>query len=117
MLDESVSFTAQFIGGTVQTQGVTIAVGQSKTIEVDLFIDGPTSGPRTVAAYDALAKYLGGSASLDFQWDRTQGRNGDKLHLTVTLKAADATFGGAHPFVVTSTLGSAQTAWAGLVVE
>jgi hypothetical protein len=117
MLTDNISFTSQFIGGTVQTQGLTIPVGQSKTVEVDLFSDGPTSGPWTVAAEDALAKLLGGTPSLGFQWDKTQGQNGDKLQLTLTVKTADSLFGGAHPFIVTSTLGTQTNAWAGLVVE
>ncbi|HEY8091526.1 MAG TPA: hypothetical protein VIF09_26860, partial [Polyangiaceae bacterium] len=48
VLNENVTFTSQFIGGTVNTKGVTIPVGQSKTIEVDLFSDAATSGPWTV---------------------------------------------------------------------
>jgi hypothetical protein len=117
MLSDNISFTSQFIGGTVQTQGLTIPVGQSKTVEVDLFSDGPTTGPWTVGAVDALAKLLGGAASLDFQWDKTQGQNGDKLHLTLTVKTADSLFGGAHPFFITATLGTKVNEWAGLVVE
>ena len=55
LLTEKISFSSPLLNGTLETQGVTIPVGQSKTIEVDLFSDGPTGGPWTVAAVDALA--------------------------------------------------------------
>jgi hypothetical protein len=55
--------------------------------------------------------------TLDFAWDRTMGVNGEKLHLTITTKAADTLIGGAHPFVISSALGSVTQHWAGLAVE
>ena len=117
LLTEKISFTSPLLNGTLETQGVTIPVGQSKTIEVDLFSDGPTGGPWTVAAVDALAGQFGIPTTLTFKWDKTQGQNGDKLHLTATVTAADASFSGGHPFVITSTLGSKKNAWAGFIVE
>ena len=44
-----------YFGTTVMTKGVTIPVGNSKTIEVDLFSDADTGGPWTVAADDLLS--------------------------------------------------------------
>jgi hypothetical protein len=114
--DVTLTLPAQFGGSDVPTKGVTIPVGQSKTIEVDLYSDGPTSGPWTVSAEDALAR-LGGGATLDFSWDRTQGVNGEKLHLTVTVKGASSFVPGAHPFTITSKLGTKTATWPGLVVE
>jgi hypothetical protein len=118
VLNEDVTMTLpqSFGGSDVATKGVTIAVGQSKTIEVDLFSDAATSGPWTVSAEDALAK-LGGGATLDFSWDRKTGLNGEKLHLTITVKGASSFVPGAHPFTITSTLGAKRATWPGLVVE
>jgi hypothetical protein len=118
VLPETVTFTSS-ITGTITTKGVTIPVGQSKTIEVDLFSDGDTGGPWTVTADDVLSKYYGSyglQKTLDFAWDRTQGQNGEKLHLTVTVTTASI-IGGGHAFMITSTKGTRQAVWPGLVVE
>jgi len=118
VLPDTVTFTSA-ITGTITTKGVTIPVGQSKTIEVDLFSDGDTGGPWTVTADDVLSKYYGSyglSKTLSFAWDRTQGQNGEKLHLTVTVTAASI-IGGGHAFMITSSKGTRQAVWPGLVVE
>src|SRR5262249_43709259 len=107
------------ITGSITTKGVTIPVGQSKTVEVDLFSDGDTGGPWQVTADDLLFKYYGNYGlpqTLSFAWDRTQGVNGEKLHLTVTVTAASI-IGGGHAFMITSSKGGRQTVWPGLVVE
>ena len=118
VMNESVTMTLppSFGGQDVPTKGVTIPIGKSKTIEVDLFSDGPTSGPWTVSAVDALA-VLGAGATLSFKWDRTSGLNGEKLHLTVTVTGASTFVPGAHPFSIKSTLGGIEQRWPGLVVE
>jgi hypothetical protein len=118
VLDETVTFSSSFTG-SVTTKGVTIPVGQSKTIEVDLFSDGDTGGNWQVSAYDVLSTFYGSYGlpqTLDFAWDRTAGRNGEKLHLTITVSTASVV-GGAHAFMVVSKLGNRMTAWPGLVVE
>jgi hypothetical protein len=118
VLDETVTFTSVFTG-SVTTKGVTIAQGESKTIEVDLFSDGDTGGPWTVTADDVLAKYYGSyglKPTLAFAWDRTQGQNGEKLHLTITVTGASPV-GAAHAFMITSQLGGRTAVWPGLVVE
>jgi hypothetical protein len=117
VLNKTVSFNSQFIGGLVQTQGITIPVGKSGVIEVDLFSDGPTSGPWTVGAQDVLSLFNGQAPTLDLAFDKTEGVNGDKLYLTVTVVSASTDLGGAHPFVITSTLGQVQNTWPGFVVE
>lgn len=118
VLNEDVTMTLppNFGGQDVATKGVTIAVGQQKTIEVDLFSDAATSGPWTVSAEDSLAK-LGGATTLDFAWDRTKGVNGEKLHLTISVKGASTFVPGAHPFAIVSTLGGRKNVWPGLVVD
>jgi hypothetical protein len=118
VLPEMVTFTSS-LTGTIHTQGITIPVGQSKTIEVDLFSDGDTGGPWTVQADDVLYKDYGSFGvpnSLSFKWDRTQGVNGEKLHLTITVTSA-ALIGNGHAFMITSTLGQRVAVWPGMIVE
>jgi hypothetical protein len=117
VLDTNVNFTSLFLGGAVATKGVVIPVGKSKTIEVDLFSDADTGGPWEVSAFDLLSQFTGGPPTLSFAWDRSQGVNGEKLHMTVTMVTSEMDLGGAHPFVITSTLGNAQNTWAGVVTE
>ncbi len=119
VLNDMVVFTPLPNSGSLMTKGVTIPVGQSATIEVDLFSDAPTSGPWTVTAGDLLSRDFasyGVTPTLAFAWDQTQGENGDKLHLTITVTGASL-FGGAHAFFITSTLGSRYYEWPGVVVE
>jgi hypothetical protein len=118
VLTETVTFTSPFIGN-ITSLGVTIPVGQNKTIEVDLFSDGDTGGPWQVTADDALYKYYGSyglAKTLDFAWDRQQGQNGEKLHLTITVTASSIV-GNGHAFMITSTMNGRQAVWPGLVVE
>jgi len=92
--------------GDYPTKGIQIAVGQSKTVDVQLWSDGPTSGPWTV---DALVLPGFPADALAFAFNRSTGQNGEKLRLTITAKAASAV-----PFALVSTLGSKQTTWVGL---
>ncbi len=107
LLAESVN-----IPGLGTTKGVNIAIGATKTIEVDLFSDAPTSGAWTVDAVDS-ATLQGTDPELALAWDRTSGVNGEKLHLTITvLKQSQY---GAEGFIITSSLGERQNLWAGIV--
>ena len=118
VLPETVTFDSA-LTGSVTTQGVTIAQGQSKTIEVDLFSDGDTGGPWTVSAQDLLSTYYGSYGvpqTLTFSWDRTTGQNGEKLHLTITV-TGPSIVSGAHAFMITSKLPPKTMIWPGLVVE
>lgn len=89
------------------TKGVSLTSGQSKTIDVQLLSDGPTTGPWTVSAD---VSRTGNPSPATFAFDRTSGQNGDTLRLTITMHNAFSTL-----FVVTSTLGTRKTQWAGLV--
>ena len=100
--------------GPEATKGAKIAIGASKTIEVDLFSDAPTSGAWTVQAFD-IGALLGGTPSLSFSWDRTSGKNGDKLHLTIRVTGDG--FGGGSEFAIRSTLGTTRHYWYGLVAR
>jgi hypothetical protein len=99
-------------GGQLTTKGVNISVGQTSTVEVDLFSSAATQGPWTVTATDA-ATLMGSNPTLNMTWDRTTGLNGEKLHLTINVMAASQY--GAAAFIIDSTLGSERTTWIGLV--
>jgi hypothetical protein len=55
------------------------------------------------------------TGKLDFAWDRTSGKNGEKLHLSITALATGA-YGGAE-FVIWATSGSTTHAWWGFVAN
>ena len=103
------------LGNTFATLGASIAVGQKKTIELDLFSDAPTSGPWTVSAIDATSAFGGGDPVLSFSFDRNRGRNGDKLHLTIT--AMNQMSNRTAPFWIQNDLGGAKTIWMGVVAN
>lgn len=101
------------VGGLqVATQGVKLSAGAETTIELDLYSDGPTSGPWTVSVLDITSAFFGGQPALQFTLDQTTGQNGDKLNLTIKLLRA--VVGGA-PFWIQNDLGKAQTFWLGAV--
>ncbi len=99
--------------GRAKTKGIAIRVGQSKTIDVQLFADADTNAAWTVAAYDT-AQYMGGPTSLKLSFDKKTGKNGDVLHLTITrLSAGDI---GGSEFMIVSSLGrDQQKIWFGYV--
>ncbi len=100
--------------GPLETQGVDIPIGTSKTIDVDLYSDAPTSGPWTVSALDLSSIFFGAAnPALSFSFDKTTGQNGDTLHLTITALAAGPL--GASPFWIESDLGQTSKFWAGVV--
>jgi hypothetical protein len=95
-------------GSTKTTKGVKLAIGETKTIEVDLFSDAPTDA-WTVNAVEPFAP-TPASHHLTLAWDRTTGQNGDKLHLTITALSKDSQFGGEF-FMIVSKLGKQRTLW------
>jgi hypothetical protein len=97
--------------GIVPVTGVLIPQGQSKTIPVDLFSDGPIAAPWTVQAFDTSALF-GGTPVLDFAFDKTTGLNGDKLMLTITVSG---TVKSTHNFLLVSSIGKTQHFWFGVV--
>ncbi len=105
--------TASWYFGDVQTQGVKIALGQTRTIDVKLFSDAPTSGPWHVEAYD-YAEVYGGAPNLKLTFNTNTGSNGDVLKLTIKALKKDADFGAA-PFYIESTLGNASNLWMAVV--
>jgi hypothetical protein len=100
---------------TYITQGVHIPLGQSKTIDVKLFSSAATNGTWTVNAYDYGYWAFGAAPNLDLALDKSDGRNGDTIHLTITPQIADPDIGG-EVFIIISHYGSVrdpdyQTNW------
>jgi hypothetical protein len=101
------------IGGqSMPVAGVHIPVGQTRTVEIDLFSDAVTSGPWKVEALDISASQVG-SPTLSFSFDAQSGVNADKLNLNIT--ALEATPSNSELFILFSTLGKRQTLWVGAV--
>ncbi|HEY1954859.1 MAG TPA: hypothetical protein VGH28_04590 [Polyangiaceae bacterium] len=67
-----------FESKVLTTEGLGIPLGESKTIAVRLFSDGPTAG-WSVDAIDTEQP-----PSFTFAWDAQTGNDGDTLHLTIT---------------------------------
>jgi hypothetical protein len=100
------------------TMGVHIPVGETRTVEVDLFSAGPTSGPWQVEATDwgADPDVCGatcGAPHLQLALDHDSGSNGDKLQLSITTLRKGA--GGGSRFLLKSTLEGYTTYWVGWV--
>jgi hypothetical protein len=90
-------------GSPVQTTGVKIAVGDTRTIDVVLTSQAATSGPWTVKAWD-MNDYLGtAAANTTLTLDQSSGSNGDVLHLTIKVNSYDPNLGGAG-IILESTL-------------
>lgn len=94
------------------TKGIDVPVGQSKTIELDLFSDQATSGPWTVSA-QVFAR--NGAAPVTATLDQPTGQNGDKLNLTLQSTGALSGTSKTAAVVVTSTLGGRENLWIGLL--
>lgn len=102
--------TLDYYGSPWSTQGVQIPVGSSKAVEVDLFSTDPATAAWTVEAFDVGAT----GTDLSFSWDKTSGKSGDKLVLTITVHAADPSLKG-EPFSILSTLNGRSSIWYGVV--
>jgi hypothetical protein len=106
------TITVEVAGIPTKTQGVKLQVGAETTIEIDLYSDGPTSGPWTLSAVDISSEFFGEKPALQLTFDQTTGQNGDKVNLTI--KYLRPVLGGA-PFWIQNDLGGAQTFWLGAV--
>jgi hypothetical protein len=111
-----------FAGNQFTTGGVHLPVGQTRTIELYLYSDIPTK-PWSLAVHDAtsynatclvsIGTPASGPApqcpdpSVDSSLDRDAGKDGDKIHLTMTQRAS--ALNGTHFLLITNTLGDAQT--------
>lgn len=95
--------TVSFGPNNLMTRGVNVPLGQSRTIDVNLFSAAATNGTWTVSAFDYDSWVLGLPATLALSLDKTKGLNGDTLHLTITptVKAPDSGLG-AEAFIIFS---------------
>jgi hypothetical protein len=80
--------------GRSSGKGALIAVGASKTIEVDCFSFQATA-PFTVGAHQPRRI---NPPELTFMWDKTTCSNGEKLHLTIAVQSRGAN--GYEPFTI-----------------
>jgi hypothetical protein len=109
-LEDDIDFN---IGGqTITAKGVRVLPGQSKTIDVNLFSEGDTGGPWTVDVKE-IGPLGGGRPNVVYELDRNQGRNGDKLRLTITTRSQKRRQSSA--FLLISRQGRRQNLWVGLV--
>jgi hypothetical protein len=99
---------------SITTLAVKVPLGQSRTIDVDLYSDAPTGGPWQVQALD-VATLEGKSAALHLSLDASSGSNGDVLHLTITPLQQGT--GGLESFYVASGLSNRSSLWVGLVAN
>jgi len=103
-------------GQSGTTRGVQVPNGMSKTVEVDLYSDAPTSD-WTVVAYDVASKYEMATPELQLTLDRSTGNNGDKLNLTIKRIAPASEFG-VSEFVLFSQVNGVNTGmWFGMVSQ
>ena len=114
-LPDMVSLSGSTWSPAITTEGVKIAIGGTRTIDVVLHGDGTTSGPWTVSVQD-LTLYTGdaSTAATQLSLDKTSGMEGDVLHLTIKVLRSDATLGG-EGFVLSSTLGTQNNLWYGAI--
>jgi hypothetical protein len=96
-------------GQSIDLTGVSIPVGGTKTIAVDLFSDGPT-GPFEVEAQDYNA-LMGMPANLDLSLDNSVGVNGQTLNLTINVKSSGQY--GVELFFLIVTQGQTSHFWVG----
>jgi hypothetical protein len=95
-------------GKTIQTKGVKLAAGASKTIDLHLFSDAPTKD------WDVSAEEQSITPALGFSFDRARGNDGATARLTITLNGA-LPDSGVTMFVVHSKQGDVTNDWYGLV--
>jgi len=98
-------------GMTVDTAGLSLAVGQTVTVPIDLYSPTPTGAPWSL---DVLPL---SSGSVRWTLDQDQGVDGDQLHLTLTLVKKGSVQGevGLEAIGVHSRLGDRDQIWPVLI--
>ena len=94
-------------------KGVKIPVGQSRTIEVDLFSDAPAA-PWIISARGFVEDF-GEAPELAFQLDRDHGQNGEKVHLKITVLRSGVAFPAQELFTIVSSREGTYSVWPVLV--
>ena len=104
---------------------ITIPIGGSAPVTLELYSDGTPSRPWTVHGVD-LSAVLGLTGpgpdggtpqKLTFDFDKTQGVAGDHLTMTISNHIASPTATPFGFFQVVSTLGDRSTLWTGAVLD
>ena len=106
-------------GMSFPTKGLLIPAGTKKTIELDLWSDAPTADLWDVTADDFYALVAGQPSDFSFSFDKTSGRNGDKIQMTIGVAGANAQ---GEVFVIESALRNAPmnaqpNFWIGMVAN
>ena len=101
------------LGMGLFSKGVQIAEGESKTIDVKLFSDGPTP-PFDVYPED-VTYFLQAGGSLGLSFDEYAGQNGQTLHLTISVDQASDY--GIEFFMLRATQGNQENFWVGMVSQ
>jgi hypothetical protein len=101
-------------GQTAMIKAVSIPVGGTMTIPVQLFSEGPTPA-WTVTAVDPAVMLGAPSALLDLTLDKSTGQNGDVLQLTINVLGAGS--GNAEVFIVKSSNATTHYDWFGAVIS
>ncbi len=91
--------------GPVTTQGITVRLGQSQTIEVALLSGAPVAQTWSAASFDYDAAILGVSAGSVLRPPTFDGGNGDSFRLTITPTSADPYLAG-EAFIIWSDYGN-----------
>jgi hypothetical protein len=105
VLPDTVTYTDPSDNSTQVSKGISIPVGSSKTIELDLYSSAPTSAPWTVSAFE-----VNNGTDLSFSFNKTTGQNGDKILLTITVKSKNTSYNG-EPFWIKSSLNGVNNYW------
>ena len=109
-LPDAVNIPDYYTKKDTESHGLQVGVGQTKTIDVQLYADGPL-GEWTVQVVD-LARTAGETPEFEVSLDKDHGKNGDVLKLTVTgIAEAKTGFG----FLLVSQSGDAAHYWPGLL--
>jgi hypothetical protein len=99
---QQITFQSQVL----TTNGLQLALGQSKTIAVQLFSDAPRAD-WSVDAVDTSQP-----AGFTFSWDAQTGNDGDTLHLTITRTSSASS-----EIAIESRDGTTTNLWFAFVTE
>jgi hypothetical protein len=94
-------------GRSINTQGLKVGVGKSRTIDLTMYSDGPMAS-WSVQVMDLTAVHGSGPPEFSYKLNKTKGTAGDTLQLTLTGESA-ATQG--QGFLLVSQSGGVTNLW------
>ena len=101
-----------FGGGPTPVKGIKIPVGQTRTVDVQVFSTNG-GGAMTIDLTD-LGQWLGGGTTLKLSLDKTSAQPGEIIHLTIQRTGTNSKYG-VSPFVLESHRTGRALSWYGLV--